>query len=68
MKTTSQSAVLVMLDRHLGNFLVASPVLQHLASQFPAAEWLLHSPHAPLAQRTPGSPKPTVVSASADNF
>lgn len=68
MKTNNQSAVLVMLDRHLGNFLVASPVLRHLARQFQTAQLILHSPHAALAQRIPGLPKPHLISASRDNL
>lgn len=62
MKTTHQSAVLVMLDRHLGNFLVASPVLQHLAQQFQSTQLVLHRSHASLARRIPGFPTPLLIS------
>ncbi|ABI58137.1 glycosyl transferase, family 9 [Alkalilimnicola ehrlichii MLHE-1] len=46
-----------MLDRHLGNFLVASPVLAHIARHNPTRSVINDSFQA-LARRIPGFPEP----------
>lgn len=62
------SVGLIMLDRHLGNFLVASPVLQYLAGRFERATVVLHRPHVDLAKRIPGFPDPLPVSSPRDGL
>lgn len=49
-----------MLDRHLGNFLVASPVLTHIAREKPGTRAVINASHWALAQRIPGFPEPCV--------
>lgn len=50
--TRDESVALLMLDRHLGNFLVASPVLAALAKRRQGFA-VLHEPHTALAKRMP---------------
>jgi len=52
--------LLIMLDRHLGNFLVASPVLTHIAREKPGTRAVINASHWALAQRIPGFPEPCV--------
>lgn len=47
---------LTMLDRHLGNFVVASPVIRALVTRLPDSRVLLRPASASLAARIPGFP------------
>ena len=65
--TERRRLALIMLDRHLGNFLVASPVLCALTKRFPDVQALIHGPHEALASRIPGFPRdPVALSPSAN--
>ena len=59
--TERRRLALIMLDRHLGNFLVASPVLCALTKRFPDVQTLIHGPHEALASRIPGFPSDRVA-------
>ena len=59
--TAPARLMLTMLDRHLGNFVVASPVIRELVRQMPDAQVLLRPPTAQLAERIPGFPRSAIM-------
>jgi heptosyltransferase-3 len=50
------TSLLILLDRHLGNFLVASPILTHWARTRPGTRSMIDARHNELAQRIPDFP------------
>lgn len=62
-----QRLAMLMADPHLGNFIIASPVLTQLRRLFPAAEHMLvvHTTHLRLVQRIPGLADVTTIRVDA---
>lgn len=58
---TAPPHLLLMLDRHLGNFLVASPVLCDWAARQPQTRSVIDQSHEALAARIPGFPEPIAI-------
>lgn len=58
--TEQPRLTLTMLDRHLGNFVVASPVIRELVRQTPETSVMLRPPAASLAERIPGFPRTAI--------
>lgn len=56
-----RAATLIMTDRHLGNFLVSSPVLCKMACVYPDALVIIDQKHLELSMRIPGFPANTMA-------
>jgi heptosyltransferase III len=56
-----KAVTLIMMDRHLGNFLVSSPVLCKMACVYPNTRVIIDQKHLELSMRIPGFPVKTMA-------
>jgi len=64
---STPTSLLILLDRHLGNFLVASPILVHWSRIRPDTHSIIDTRHSELAQRIPDFPTPIALHQDVDS-